>query len=128
MHRRAMPTKDTRRGSAMEYTSISAIPVLANRVGLGTWGIGGVMWGGADDDESVRTIHAALDRGVTLIDTAPAYGLGHSEEVVGRALAERGARDRVVVATKVGLERTGGVLHRTSTRQRVFEEIAHSLR
>src|SRR6516162_6034397 len=91
----------------MEYTSIPDVTIPASRVGLGTWAMGGVQWGGTNDDESVRTIHAALDLGITLIDTAPAYGFGHSEKVVGRAIAERGGRDRIVVATKVGLEKKG---------------------
>jgi len=89
--------------------------------------MGGTQWGGTDDDESVRTIHAALDLGVTLIDTAPAYGFGHSEEVVGRALAERGGRERVVVATKVGLEPHGDGVIRNSSRRQLFEETAQAL-
>jgi aryl-alcohol dehydrogenase-like predicted oxidoreductase len=112
----------------MEKTYIPDIAVAASRVGLGTWAMGGVQWGGTDDDESVRTIHAALDLNVTLIDTAPAYGFGHSEEVVGRAIAERGGRDGVVLATKVGLERRGDALFRNSTKRQVFEEIEQSLR
>src|SRR5215831_17838409 len=98
----------------MEHTSIADVKTPASRVGLGTWAMGGFQWGGTDDNESVRTIHAALDLGVTLIDTAPAYGFGHSEEVVGRAIAERGSRDQVVIATKVGLEQQGDALFRNS--------------
>ena len=79
------------------------------------------------DDESVRTIHAALDLGINLIDTAPAYGFGHSEEVIGRAIAERGQRDRVIIATKVGLERRGDALFRNGTRKQIFEEVELSL-
>jgi aryl-alcohol dehydrogenase-like predicted oxidoreductase len=90
--------------------------------------MGGFQWGGADDDESVRTIHAALDRGINLIDTAYAYGFGHSEEVVGRALAERGNRDQVIVATKGGLERRGDALFRNGTRRQIQGEIDASLR
>jgi aryl-alcohol dehydrogenase-like predicted oxidoreductase len=112
----------------METTAIRDVRVPASRIGLGTWAMGGFQWGGADDDESVRTIHAALDLGITLIDTAPAYGFGHSEEVVGRAVAERGGRDRVVIATKVGLEQRGDVLYRNSTRRQIFDEVEASLR
>ncbi|WP_223645685.1 aldo/keto reductase [Corallococcus sp. EGB] len=111
----------------MEYASIPGVSTPVSRVGLGTWAMGGTQWGGTDDDESVRTIHAALDMGVTLIDTAPAYGFGHSEEVVGRAIAERGGRERVVVATKVGLEQRGEGVIRNSSRRRLFEEIEISL-
>jgi methylglyoxal reductase len=75
----------------------------ASVVGLGTWVLGGgAIWGTeTDDGESIRAIHAALDAGINLIDTAPAYGWGRSEEVVGRAL--KGRRDKVIVATKCGL-------------------------
>lgn len=76
--------------------------IMASAVGLGTWAIGGgPWWGPTDDKESVRAIHAALDSGISLIDTAPVYGFGRSEEVVGEAL--RGRRDKAVVATKCGL-------------------------
>jgi aryl-alcohol dehydrogenase-like predicted oxidoreductase len=103
--------------------------VSATTVCLGTWGIGGADWGGADDDESVRTIRSALDRGVTFIDTAPAYGLGHSEEVVGRALDGYGSRDDVVIATKVGLDwGPDGHVFRDSSRRRILKEIDDSLR
>src|SRR5215813_5441645 len=112
----------------MEHTSIADVKTPASRIGLGTWAMGGIQWGGANDDESVRTIHAALDLGVTLIDTAPAYGFGHSEEVVGRAIAERGGRDRVIIATKMGLKRHGDALFRNSSRRQIFEEIDQSLK
>jgi aryl-alcohol dehydrogenase-like predicted oxidoreductase len=72
------------------------------RIGLGTWAIGGAGWkygwGSQDDQDSVAVIHEALDLGINWIDTAAIYGLGHSEEVVGRALA--GRRDKVFLATK----------------------------
>src|SRR5215469_15682508 len=112
----------------MEHARIADVAIPVSRVGLGTWAMGGFQWGGTDDDQSVRTIHTALDLGITLIDTAPAYGFGHSEEVVGRAIAESGKRDRVVLATKVGLERHGDVLYRNSTRGQIFEEVEVSLR
>lgn len=73
------------------------VPVVV----FGAWAIGGWNWGGTDDDEAVRAIHAALERGMTAIDTAPVYGFGHSERVVGRALREK--RERALVLTKVGL-------------------------
>lgn len=70
-------------------------------VGFGAWAIGGWMWGGADDNDAISAIHAALDHGINLLDTAPAYGFGHSEEIVARAIQDR--RDKVVLATKCGL-------------------------
>ena len=73
-------------------------------VGLGTWAIGGAgwayAWGAQDDSDSLDTIRRALDLGVNWIDTAAVYGLGHSEEIVGRAL--QGRRDQVILATKCG--------------------------
>lgn len=75
--------------------------IEASVVGFGAWAIGGWMWGGASEADAIRAIHAALDAGINLIDTAPIYGFGHSEEVVGKALADR--RDRAVIATKCGM-------------------------
>ena len=88
----------------MERVKIAATPLVSSRIALGTWAMGGWMWGGTDEAESIRTIHEALDRGITLIDTAPVYGFGRSEEIVGKALAETGRRQGVVIATKVGLD------------------------
>jgi|SRR5262245_23148801 len=122
------PTVSTPTAPRVEHASIRDISIPASRVGLGTWAMGGMQWGGTDDDESVRTIHAALDQGVSLIDTAFAYGFGHSEEVIGRALAEHGGRDRVIVATKGGLERIGDGLFRNSSRSQMFSEVDESLR
>jgi methylglyoxal reductase len=75
--------------------------ISASAVGLGTWAIGGWMWGGTDEAASIRAIEASIEAGISLIDTAPAYGLGGSEEIVGKAI--RGKRDKVVIATKCGL-------------------------
>jgi aryl-alcohol dehydrogenase-like predicted oxidoreductase len=112
----------------MEHTKIPDLLLDAGRVGLGTWAMGGTQWGGTNDDESVRTIHAALDLGINLIDTAPAYGFGHSEKVVGRAIAERGRRDEVILATKCGLEQVGDQLYRNGTRRQIIGEVELSLR
>src|SRR5215470_12135923 len=111
----------------METTNLPELSMPVSRIGLGTWAMGGFPGGGADDDESVRTIHVALARGINIIDTAPAYGFGHSEEVIGRAIAERGQRDRVIIATKVGLERRGDALFRNGSREQIFEEVELSL-
>src|SRR3989442_4578620 len=87
----------------MEQKLIWGVGMASSRIGLGTWSIGGWMWGGSDEAEAVKTIRTALDLGITLIDTAPAYGFGRSEELVGRAIAEHGGRERLLIATKVGL-------------------------
>ncbi|MGD8780457.1 MAG: aldo/keto reductase [Ignavibacteria bacterium] len=73
----------------------------ASVIALGTWVTGGWMWGGADEKESIDAIHAGLDAGINFIDTAPIYGFGYSEEVVGKAVKDR--RDKVIIATKCGL-------------------------
>lgn len=75
--------------------------IQASTVGLGTWAIGGWMWGGVEEKAAERAILGAIDHGVTLIDTAPAYGFGRSEEIVGRTLGKH--RHAVVLATKCGL-------------------------
>ena len=75
--------------------------ISASVVGLGAWAIGGWMWGGTDEKESIETIHAALDAGITLIDTAPIYGFGLSERLVGEAVRDR--RDKAVLATKCSM-------------------------
>ena len=71
-------------------------------IGLGTWAVGGYMWGGQDDADSIAAIHAAVDHGVNWIDTAPIYGSGHSEEVVGTAVKQLGT-ERPMIFTKFGL-------------------------
>src|SRR5258708_24888337 len=85
-----------------ESVDIPGTTLRVSRVALGTWAMGGWMWGGADDRESVATIQAALEEGINLIDTAPVYGFGVSEEIVGRAVVDAGWRARAVIATKVG--------------------------
>lgn len=113
----------------METLDIADTGLAPSRIGLGTWAIGGWAWGGADNAESIRTIHAALDRGITLIDTAPVYGFGRSEEVVGLALAERGRRDSVVLATKCGLEwHNDNDIGRNASAARIAKEVEDSLR
>ena len=112
----------------MEHLKIPGTDLSPSRIGLGTWAMGGWMWGGTDEERSIRTICAALERGITLIYTAPAYGQGRSEEIVGKAVARWGRRDRVVLATKVGLEWRNGGVARNATRARIRQEIGDSLK
>jgi aryl-alcohol dehydrogenase-like predicted oxidoreductase len=88
----------------------------------------GLDVGGADERESIRTILAAIERGINLLDTAPVYGFGRSEEIVGKAIAEYGHREKVVIATKVGLEWSDRGVFRNSSRERILREIEDSLR
>jgi aryl-alcohol dehydrogenase-like predicted oxidoreductase len=112
----------------LEYINIGGTNLTSSRIALGTWAIGGWMWGGTDEKESIRTIHAALDHGINLVDTAPIYGQGRSEEIVGEALCQHGDRGAVILATKVGIDWTTGRIERNSTRQRILQEFADSLR
>ena len=109
-----------------EFVGIPATQLKVSRVALGTWAMGGWMWGGTDRRESIATIRAALHQGINLIDTAPVYGFGVSEEIVGEAL--EGARAEAVIATKTGLEWRDGKVYRNATRARILKEVDDSLR
>jgi Aldo/keto reductase family len=111
----------------MERTVLAGTSLEVSRVALGTWAIGGWMWGGTDEAESIATIRAAVEHGINLIDTAPAYGFGRSEEIVGKALAKGNLRSRVLIATKVGLEWQGGKVFRNASRARILQEVEDSL-
>ena len=99
-----------------------------SRIGLGTWAIGGHMWGGQDDAQSVQAIHAAVDHGVNWIDTAPIYGSGHSEEVVGRAVKQLPASERPLIFTKFGLGIDSNAPARSAAPAEVTAECDASLR
>ena len=87
----------------MEFTRISGTDMEVSRIALGTWAMGGWMWGGTDEEQAINTIHAALDKGVNLIDTAPVYGFGRSEEIVGKARRTKNAGTGFI-STKTGLD------------------------
>ncbi len=113
----------------METIQISGLNRSAVRVALGTWAIGGWMWGGTDEKESIDTILKALDTGVNMIDTAPVYGFGKSEELVGKAIKQFGFRQNVILATKVGMEwNEKEEVRRNSSRKRIEKEIDDSLK
>ena len=112
----------------MEFADIPGTQLKVSRVAIGTWAIGGWMWGGSEEAESIAAIRAALDHGINLVDTAPVYGFGRSEEIVGKAIAGAGLRERVVIATKVGLEWKDGKIWRNSSRARILRECEDSLR
>lgn len=120
----------------MKTVTLGACGIDCEAIGLGTWAMGGWMWGGGDDAAAVDAIRASLDAGVRLIDTAPAYGLGHAESLVGEALA--GRRQEAVIATKCGLvwhtqrgthffDEDGQAVHRHLGRESIFHEVEESL-
>jgi aryl-alcohol dehydrogenase-like predicted oxidoreductase len=117
--------------SQVETRKLGYTDLTLTVVGLGTWAIGGggweFGWGSQDDAESIATVHRALDLGINWIDTAAAYGLGRSEEVVGKAIRDR--RDKVILATKCGLvwDRQGNV-NRNSRPESLRKELENSLR
>jgi aryl-alcohol dehydrogenase-like predicted oxidoreductase len=114
--------------SSMETIRIGSSGITGSRIALGTWAIGGWMWGGNTDViGSVHAIRAALERGITMIDTAPVYGFGRSEEIVGRALSG-GLREHAVIATKAGLEWRNGEVWRNASPARIRKEVEESLR
>lgn len=85
----------------MRYVNLGNSSIKVSVIGFGAWAIGGKWWGGTDEKDSINAIRASLSTGVNLIDTAPAYGLGLSEELVAKAI--KGKRDKVILATKCGL-------------------------
>ena len=107
----------------MEKIPIFNFNKPASRICLGTWAIGGWMWGGTDSQEAINTIHQALELGINMIDTAPVYGFGQSEELIGKALQQYGKREQIILATKVGLEWNNGIISRNSSRKRINQEI-----
>lgn len=114
----------------VEYLKIPGTEIEVSRIAIGTWAIGGWMWGGTDEQKAIEAILNGLDKGLNLIDTAPVYGFGLSEEIVGKALKEYGSRDKVVIATKVGLEWEDkhSKVWRNSTKERIFKEVEDSLK
>jgi len=110
----------------MQQRELGTSGLSISTIGLGSWAIGGWMWGTQDDAASEAAIHAAVDYGVNWIDTAPIYGGGHSETIVGRALASLSSSRRPLVFTKFGADTT--VNKRAAARADVIAECDASLR
>src|ERR1035438_8590793 len=111
---------------SMETTTIAGVTV--SRIGLGTWAIGGLEWGAVPDEVADATCLGALERGINLIDTAPIYGHGHAEEIVGRTIRAHGRREDFFIATKAGLEWNERGVFANSTPVRLRAELEDSLR
>lgn len=126
----------------MEYRTLGQSGIKVSELAFGAWAIGGWMWGGADSKEAVKAIEAAVDSGMTTIDTGAVYGFGLSEELVGKA--SKGKRDKVQILTKFGLtwtEKKGEFyfsskdnswkdisIYRYSAREKVISDCDQSLR
>lgn len=112
----------------MEYLKIDSLDMDVSRICLGTWSIGGWLWGGSDENESVKTIHEAFDKGINFIDTAAVYGFGNSENIVGKAVKDNIKREDIVIATKAGLEWNDNGIFRNSSKDRILKEVDDSLK
>ena len=110
----------------METTTIAGVEV--SRVGLGTWAIGGTEWGAVEKETAVAVILSAIDRGINLIDTAPIYGRGRAEELVGEAMRRHGNREAFYIATKAGLDWDERGVYANSIPARLRRELEDSLR
>jgi len=107
-----------------QKNSISKLPISA--LTLGTWVFGGDSWSGSNRENNLNAVHAALDHGINIIDTAPIYSNGLSEEIVGQAM--RGKRDQVIIATKCGLRAQGKKITIDLSKKSIFNELHASLK
>jgi len=112
----------------MKYREIPGTGVQTSAIGYGLWGISGQWEGGADDTEAIKALHAAMDAGIDFFDTAPVYGRGHAEEVLGKAIKGY-KRDKLIIASKCGLvwESLEGPVLRNVSRASIIAEIDRSL-
>ena len=109
----------------MKFRKLGSSDLNMSVITLGTWGMGGDFWSKVDDELSIATIQAGLDAGITSIDTAPAYGRGHSEEIIGKAIKGR-KREDIILATKVGIDIHHNKEH-ICTPETIQQEIEESL-
>ena len=112
----------------MRFKPFGKTGLEVSEISLGTWAYGNDFWGKVDDRNSIDTIHKAIDLGVTMIDTAPAYGDGHAEEVVGKAI--KGHRDDLIITTKCGIlpRHPDGSVNKCLKPESLFKEIDASLK
>ena len=111
----------------MEQRTVSKLGIHVSAMGLGTWVFGGgIWWGPQEDADSVSVLERALASGVNLIDTAPVYGRGRSETLIGAFLEKRGLRERVILATKLGLSWEGRRIYHDLKKKKMMAEIDES--
>ncbi|MEB3100306.1 aldo/keto reductase [Ferviditalea candida] len=112
----------------MEYAQFSN-GIKVSRIGLGTWAIGGWLWGGTNEQDAIAAVQKALDMGISLIDLAAVYGYGLSEEIIAKALDTRERRDKAILATKAGVVwNSGGQVWRDASAKSIRREIDDSLK
>lgn len=109
----------------MEFFTLNSAQV--SRIGLGTWAIGGSEWGEVAESDAIDTCLSIFDHGINLIDTAPIYGHGRAEEIVGKAIRQHGRRDQFYIATKAGLEWNEHGVFANSDPERLKREFEDSL-
>jgi len=110
----------------MEHRRLGKSELNVSAIGLGTWAIGGKFWGHTDESAAIAAIQKAIDSGINLIDTAPIYGDGHSEEMVGKAV--KGRRHQVIIATKCGVRLKEAMLINDLTPKSLRKEVEVSLK
>ena len=120
------PSRNNVKIVSMDTTTIAGVPV--SRIGLGTWPMGGREWGAVPEEVALATCLGAIERGINLIDTAPIYGHGRSEEIIGKAIRAHGRREDFYIATKAGLEWNKRGVFTNSTASRIQSELEDSLR
>ncbi|MFW5804562.1 MAG: aldo/keto reductase, partial [bacterium] len=109
----------------MVYRKLGNTDLYLSSIGLGTWAMGNDFFGHVDDQQSIKAIQVAIEEGINFIDTAPSYGNGHAEEIIGKAI--KGKRDQVNIATKCGITLKGGEYIRNLKPERIEQEIDESL-
>lgn len=110
----------------MKYKQIQNTDLSISVISLGTWVFSGDAWGGAPEQECIDAVNAAVEYGINLIDTAPIYGYGRSEEIVGKAI--KGKHNKIILATKCGLKGKGAYIENNLTASFIREEIENSLK
>lgn len=108
----------------MEYRKLGESSLEVSVICLGTWAFGGdKWWGRQNDSDSLEVLEESLAGGINFVDTAPVYGRGHSEEVIGSFIARKGIRERVILATKLGLSWNGRNVFHDLSKKKMLEEI-----
>ncbi len=123
-----MPTWNNREVKVVKFKKVDKIDEKLSVIGFGCWGISGPeYWDGTTDENSIKTIHKAIEYGVNFFDVAPVYGFGHAEEILGKAV--KGFRNKIIIATKCGLiwDEEKRIMNNLKP-ESIFKEVENSLR